>query len=98
MTGLWAYSFPEVITPMMPCSVVYFKGDFKNELYGVILKHQSVAQLESNNGLKRHVTSTGLVMYVQREPTQAEQKEDEENKKFLKTEPVFDSLKKLFSW
>lgn len=98
MTGLWAYSFPEVITPMMPCRVVYFKGDFKHELYGVILKHQSVAQLESNNGLKRHVTSTGLVMYVQREPTQAEQKEDEENKKFLKTEPVFDSLKKLFSW
>lgn len=98
MTALWEYSFPEVITPMMPCRVVYFKGDYKHELYGTILKHQSVAQLETNNGSKRHVSSTGLVMYVQREATKIEQQEDENNKAFVKVEPIFESLKSLFNW
>lgn len=97
MTGLWEYSFPDLIKPMMPCRVVYFKSDYKHELYGVIMKHQSVFQLESNVGLRRHVSSTALVLYVQREPTKIEQQEEEEDNKFVKTDALFTSLAKLFS-
>ena len=97
MTGLWEWSYPEILKPMMPCRVVYFKGDFKHELYGVIMKHQTVINLDGSQGSKRHHSTTGLVMYVQREPTQQEKEEDKANEKFVDTKPLFTTLSKLFS-
>ena len=81
----------------MPCRVVYFKADFKHELYGVILKHQTYTQLEAGEGLPRHKSTTGLVLYVQREATQKEKEEDESNSAFISVEPLMNTLKSLFS-
>lgn len=96
MTALWEWSYPEVLNPMMPCRVVYFKADFKHELYGVILKTQSFTQLEGGEGPPRHRTTTGLVLYVQRESTEKEKQEDEANKSFIGLEPLMSTLSAIF--
>jgi len=97
MTALWEWSYADLLVPMMPCRVVYFKADFKHELYGVILKHQTYTQLEAGEGLPRHKSTTGLVLYVQREATQKEKEEDESNSAFISVEPLMNTLKSLFS-
>jgi hypothetical protein len=63
----WQYSDPSLITPGMPCTILYMNGDDVCTLNGVVLKsehHTRTVGSGANNS--RHVTDTGLSIFTAR--------------------------------
>lgn len=90
MTGLWEWSHPDLLEPALPVRVIYFKEDKKHEMFGTLLKASSITVLDGNPAIGRYRTNTGLVMFVQKEPSIQDLKQEEEDAKGLEFKSVLE--------
>jgi hypothetical protein len=63
----WENSDPSYITPGVMCQILYLDGDDVNTIYGTVLHAHSKVRM-SGSGMTngRHITDTGMVIFVKR--------------------------------
>ncbi len=65
---VWENSLPELIYPGMPTMVLYLDEDEVKQMFGTVLLAQDYVSLAAPGmANKRHITNTGLAVFVKRE-------------------------------
>lgn len=63
-TVLWENSSPNILTPGMPCRIVYYDRDVIKEGYGVLVSANHIVQKVGDFNMRKHTTNSRLRIFA----------------------------------